>query len=79
MVLDMVAAVMSLGKATHPLAAGLAARDGVGERGLSQMFFALDPAALGREGDVADAIVASLHGCRPAEAGKPRAIPVSRR
>ncbi|HEY1985505.1 MAG TPA: 3-dehydro-L-gulonate 2-dehydrogenase [Terracidiphilus sp.] len=69
-VLDMAAALMSLGKATHQLAA-----DPLRERGLSQMFFAIDPAALGTESDVADGIVRSLQGCRSAEAGKPVRYP----
>ena len=63
-VLDMVAAMMSLGKATHQLAA-----DPLQESGLSQVFIAINPAAFGPEPRVArlaDDIVASLHRSRPA-------------
>ncbi len=61
-VLDMVAAGMALGKATHQIAA-----DPLRETGLSQMFLAIDGEALGGSQDVADAIVESLHRCAAAE------------
>jgi 3-dehydro-L-gulonate 2-dehydrogenase len=67
-VLDMAAAMMSLGKATHELVP-----DPVLETGLSQMFLTLNPEAFGpstRAEQIADEIVASLHGCRPDETGK---------
>jgi 3-dehydro-L-gulonate 2-dehydrogenase len=67
-VLDMIAAIMTLGNATHQLA-----RDPVFECGIAQMFLALHPAALGPESkttEIADAIVASLHGSKPATEGK---------
>ena len=63
--LDAMAAMLSLGKATHEVAA-----DPLRETGLSQVFVAMDPAGLGGAPDhVADAIVASLQACTPAEAG----------
>jgi 3-dehydro-L-gulonate 2-dehydrogenase len=68
MVLDMMAATMSLGRATHELSS-----DPLLEAGISQVFLALNPAALGgeaRAAQIADEIVASVHGCRPAEEGE---------
>jgi 3-dehydro-L-gulonate 2-dehydrogenase len=68
MVLDMIAAMSSLGKATHQLSS-----DSLLETGLSQIFIAMNPAALGDEGksaEIADDIVASLHNCRSAVNGK---------
>ena len=63
--LDAVAAMLSLGKATHQIAA-----DPLRETGLSQVFVAMDPAGLGGAPDhVGDEIVESLHACTPAEAG----------
>ena len=71
-VLDMIAAMMTLGQATHQLVC-----DPLLESGLSQMFLALNPEALGpapgRPLDLAqivDEIVASLHGCKPVEEGR---------
>ncbi len=67
MVLDMVAAMMAAGNATHQLVA-----DPLQETGVSQVFVALNPAALGegaRTAEIADEVVASVHGCRAAEAG----------
>ncbi len=64
-VLDMVAATMSLGRATHELSSDL-----LFETGVSQMFLAMNPAAFGpapRSAQIADEIVASVHACRPAE------------
>ena len=66
-VLDMMAAMMTLGKATHELSS-----DMLFEAGISQMFVTLNPRALGtaeRAGQIADEIVASLHACKPAEEG----------
>lgn len=66
-VLDMIAAVMSLGRATHQLAA-----DPLLETGISQIFLTLNPQALGptpRSDQIADEIVASLHNARPAREG----------
>ncbi len=65
--LDMIAAMMTLGKATHELS-----NDPLFETGISQMFFALNPEALGRTprvAEIADEIVGSLHGCKPAREG----------
>jgi 3-dehydro-L-gulonate 2-dehydrogenase len=62
--LDMVAAMMALGRATHQIAP-----DAEREAGVSQMFFALNPAAFGDASQaekIADAVVASLHNSRPA-------------
>jgi 3-dehydro-L-gulonate 2-dehydrogenase len=64
-VLDMAAAVMSMGKATHQIAP-----DSLRETAVSQVFLAMNPEALGVGGDVADAIVESLHECRSSEEGK---------
>ncbi len=67
MILDMIAAMTSLGKATHELST-----DFLLEAGLSQVFFAINAAALGdeaRTAQIADEIVASVHGSRPAQAG----------
>jgi len=66
-VLDMIAAMMSLGRATHELS-----NDPLLEGGISQMFLAMNPAALGpspRTGEIADEIVASLHASKPAKEG----------
>ena len=69
-VLDMAAAMLSLGKATHQIAS-----DSLRETAVSQTFLAMNPEALGGGGDIADAIVASLHRCRPAEDGTPVRYP----
>jgi 3-dehydro-L-gulonate 2-dehydrogenase len=72
-VLDMMAAMLSLGTATHEIAT-----DPLLEAGLSQVFVAMQPAALGdaeRQEQIADAIVDALHACRPMEAGKPVRYP----
>ncbi len=67
-VLDMIAAVMSLGQATHQLAP-----DPLLEVGISQIFLTLNPQALGpttRTEQIADEIVASLHEARAAQEGR---------
>jgi 3-dehydro-L-gulonate 2-dehydrogenase len=67
-VLDMMAATMSLGQATHQIS-----HDPVNECGISQMFLAINPQALGpepRTAQIADQIVASLHNAKPAAEGK---------
>jgi 3-dehydro-L-gulonate 2-dehydrogenase len=65
-VLDAMAAMLSLGKATHQIAA-----DSLRERALSQMFVTMNPAAVGANGDaVADGIVESLRGCAPGNAAR---------
>ncbi len=66
--LDMVAAMTSLGNATHAIA-----NDPLKETGLSQMFVAIDPRGLGdasRMEEIAEGVVESLHRSRPAETGK---------
>ena len=66
--LDMIAAMVSLGQATHQLST-----DPLLETGLSQIFLAIHPEALGALPDVtriADRIVASVHNCPPAQEGK---------
>ncbi|HKF46160.1 MAG TPA: 3-dehydro-L-gulonate 2-dehydrogenase [Terracidiphilus sp.] len=71
--LDMMAAMLSLGRATHEIAT-----DPLQETGLSQVFVAMQPAGLGdteRQEQIADAIVESLHACRPAQAGNPVRYP----
>jgi 3-dehydro-L-gulonate 2-dehydrogenase len=61
-VLDMVAAMMAMGRATHQIST-----DPLLETGVSQMFLALNPAAFGPATDqIADGVVASLHNSRPA-------------
>ncbi len=63
--LDAMSAMLSLGKATHQIAA-----DPLRETGLSQVFVAMDPEGLGpgRE-HIADEIVESLHNSARAENG----------
>jgi 3-dehydro-L-gulonate 2-dehydrogenase len=66
MVLDMMAAMLAGGNATHQIS-----RDPLREAGLSQVFVAVDPAALGDAGEldrIADGIVESVKAARPAEA-----------
>ena len=70
--LDLVAAMTSLGNATHQVA-----NDSLRETGLSQVFVAIDPRSLGDEEQVeqiADEIVDSLHRARPAEGRKACAL-----
>lgn len=72
-VLDMMAAMLSLGKATHQIAA-----DSLRETAVSQVFLAINPDAPGAAaggGNIADAIVESLRRCHPAEDGKPVRYP----
>jgi 3-dehydro-L-gulonate 2-dehydrogenase len=67
-VLDMIAAVMALGQATHQLAP-----DPLLEAGISQIFLAMNPQALDpttRTEQIADEIVASLHNSKPATEGR---------
>lgn len=71
--LDMMAAMMSLGNATHAIA-----NDPLRETGLSQVFVAIHPAGLGdqaRMEQIADEVVDSLHRSRAAEAEKPVRYP----
>jgi 3-dehydro-L-gulonate 2-dehydrogenase len=67
-VLDMVAAMTSLGNATHAIA-----KDPLRETRLSQMFVAIDPRGLGdaeRMEQIADEVVESVHRTRPVVEGK---------
>jgi 3-dehydro-L-gulonate 2-dehydrogenase len=71
--LDMIAAMLAVGNATHQIAA-----DPLRETGLSQVFLAMQPAALGDEGLVAqipDAIVESLHRSKPVQPDHPVRYP----
>jgi 3-dehydro-L-gulonate 2-dehydrogenase len=66
-VLDMIAAMMSLGQATYQIAT-----DPEWETGVSQMFLTVNPLALGpssRAEEIVEGVVASLHNC-PAVAGQ---------
>lgn len=68
MALDMIATLLTLGQATHAIP-----RDSLLEVGLSQVFVAIQPAALGSadEADrLADALVASVHACQPEKPGR---------
>ncbi|HWA95512.1 MAG TPA: 3-dehydro-L-gulonate 2-dehydrogenase [Terracidiphilus sp.] len=72
-VLDLMAATLSLGNATHSIA-----REMLCETSLSQVFLAINPAALGgteQAEQIADEVIASVHGCTPAEAHKPVRYP----
>jgi 3-dehydro-L-gulonate 2-dehydrogenase len=76
LVLDMMAAMTSMSTATHQLTT-----DSLQESGLSQVFMAMNPAALGDEArlqQIADEIIASLHRSRPAEEGKKLRYPGER-
>lgn len=71
--LDLIAAMTSLGNATHQIA-----NDPLRETGLSQMFVAIDPRALGdaeKLNQIADEVVACLHRSRADEEGKPVRYP----
>ena len=75
--LDLVAAMMTLGRATHEIAP-----DPLRETGVSQMFLAMNPAAFGPASEaarIANEVVASLHGCTPAAPAARCATPASRR
>lgn len=67
-VLDMIAAMMTLGHATYQISAVA-----VEETAISQMFLALNPAAFGPATEaerIADGVVTSLQNCKPASNGK---------
>ncbi len=75
-VLDMMAAILSMGKATHQLD-----KDPLRESGQSQVFVAISPAALGPghgEAETTEAIIDSIHRCQPAEEGDPVRYPGER-
>ena len=66
--LDMIAATLALGRATHQIPA-----DSLREVGISQVFLAIHPAALGPAEQcdrIADQIVASIHAARPEQPGR---------
>jgi 3-dehydro-L-gulonate 2-dehydrogenase len=64
-VLDMAAAILAAGKATHQIEA-----DSLRETAVSQVFVAINPGAIGSSEAIADEIVESLHRCAAAEPGK---------
>ena len=71
--LDLVAAMTSLGNATHQIA-----NDSLRETGLSQMFLAIDPRTIGdaaRIEQIANEVVDSLQRSRSAEEGRPVRYP----
>lgn len=72
-VLDIVAAMMSLGNATCNIA-----NDPLQETALSQVFVVMDPRTVGdptRMEQIADAVVQSLHNSSPVERGRPVRYP----
>jgi 3-dehydro-L-gulonate 2-dehydrogenase len=72
-VLDMIAAMLSLGNATYQIA-----NDPLRETGLSQVFIAIDPRTVGdakRMEQIADDVVALLRRARPEEEGRPVRCP----
>jgi 3-dehydro-L-gulonate 2-dehydrogenase len=72
-VLDMMAAMLSLGNATHQIVP-----DPLRETGLSQVFVAINPAAVGDDArleSIADEVVESLHHSRPVNEGEPVRYP----
>jgi 3-dehydro-L-gulonate 2-dehydrogenase len=73
LVLDMLAAMLSGGLATHQLS-----RDPLRESGQSQIFLAIDPGAVAGTqelGQIAEGILASFHEATPADPNKPIRYP----
>jgi 3-dehydro-L-gulonate 2-dehydrogenase len=73
LVLDLIAAMSSLGKATHQIPA-----DPLLETEISQVFLAIHPAALGDEEQLetmAEEIIANFHQCVPANPQHPVRYP----
>ena len=71
--LDMIAAILSRGKATHQLD-----KDPLRESGQSQVFVAINLAASGPssgQAEITEAIVDSIHRCQPVEEGNPVRYP----
>jgi 3-dehydro-L-gulonate 2-dehydrogenase len=71
--LDVIASTLALGNATHQIVS-----DPVRETGLSQVFIAIQLAALSDPGtteQIANNIIDSVHRCRPAEPGNPVRYP----
>jgi 3-dehydro-L-gulonate 2-dehydrogenase len=76
LVLDMMAAMTALARATHQLST-----DSLREAGLSQMFLTINLSALGDEArlqQIGDEIIASLHRSRPADEGNKLRYPGER-
>jgi 3-dehydro-L-gulonate 2-dehydrogenase len=72
-VLDIMAAMLSLGRATHNIVP-----DPLRETGLSQVFLAINPAAVGDDAgleSIADEVVESLHRSRPVNEAQPVRYP----
>ncbi|WP_433963882.1 Ldh family oxidoreductase [Tunturiibacter gelidiferens] len=73
LVLDMLAAMLSGGLATHQIP-----RDPIRESGLSQVFLAIDPAAVADPQElshIAEGVLHSLQQATPADPGKPIRYP----
>ncbi|MBB5316167.1 3-dehydro-L-gulonate 2-dehydrogenase [Tunturibacter empetritectus] len=73
LVLDMLAAMLSGGLATHQIP-----RDPLRESGLSQVFLAIDPTAIANPDEltrIAEGILDSLHQATPADPNKPSRYP----
>ncbi|MBB5344046.1 3-dehydro-L-gulonate 2-dehydrogenase [Tunturibacter empetritectus] len=73
LVLDMLAAMLSGGLATHQIP-----RDPLRESGLSQVFLAIDPTGIADPGEltcIAEGILDSLHHATPADPNKPSRYP----
>jgi 3-dehydro-L-gulonate 2-dehydrogenase len=73
--LDLMAAMLSAGNATHQIPT-----DPMRESGVSQFFLAIDPSTLNAESAadrdaIADAILASVHDATPIDAAKPARYP----
>jgi 3-dehydro-L-gulonate 2-dehydrogenase len=72
--LDLIAAMLSGGLATHEIP-----RDSLKESGLSQLFLAIDPTHLASDSAAlnatADAVLANLHAATPADPAKPVRYP----
>ncbi len=73
LVLDMLAAMLSGGRATHEIP-----RDSLRESGVSQVFLAIDPSNFAGSGElerIADGILESLRAAEPVDAGRPTRYP----
>jgi 3-dehydro-L-gulonate 2-dehydrogenase len=73
LVLDMLAAMLSGGNATHQIPL-----DSLRESGLSQVFLTIDPTCLGDSADlepIASEILASLHAATPIDPARPPRYP----
>ncbi len=73
LVLDMLAAMLSGGKATHEIP-----KEAVRESGVSQVFLAIDPARFAETGEldrIAEGVIESLREAVPVDAGRPVRYP----